>query len=112
MAPPRAAFIDYPLGHTAGRRDDPADQRDIVLAALDLLDSATSPGTIVDLGRRWGEERWKRHPLSSGRSGRDGRRARTPEPVYQNEEDRELAILGHGDGDSCADCVGASLRGA
>ena len=35
--PPRAVFLDYPLGHTTGKPHEPALQRDILLQALDAL---------------------------------------------------------------------------
>jgi hypothetical protein len=96
VAPPRAAFVDYPLGHTAGKRDDVEDQHAIVESALDLLSSATEPGRVVDLERVWTHDAaidaaWRRHPLSSKGSGGDGRGTRTPEPAFQCDEDRELA---------------------
>ena len=36
--PPRAVFLNYPLGNTAGRPFDPENQRAVVGAALDLLE--------------------------------------------------------------------------
>jgi len=98
VAPPRAAFVDYPLGHTSGKCRDRDDQRAIVEGALDLLRTATEPGRVVDLGRVWsGDPAWKEQPLSSkGAGGGDGRTARTDEPVYQCEEDRVLAEAGAG----------------
>jgi hypothetical protein len=107
VAPPRAAFVDYRLGHTSGKANDPEDQTAIVEAALDLLRTATEPGRIVDLGRVWSSDAsWKRHPLSSKGSGGDGRGARLPEPQYQSEDDRALAEVRHRGG-SCSACVGA-----
>jgi hypothetical protein len=97
VGPPRAAFVDYPLGHTSGKPQDPEDQRAIVEGALDLLRSATQPGRVVDLGRVWSNDEtidraWRSHPLSSQGSGGDGRGTRTPEPVYQSDQDRVLAL--------------------
>lgn len=59
--PPRAVFVDYPLGNTAGRPFDPANQRAVVLAALETLETATEPGTILDLPFEWkpGDDSWK-----------------------------------------------------
>jgi hypothetical protein len=99
--------VDYPLGHTAGKLGDVSDQREIVEAALDLLRTATAPGRVVDLERVWSSDAsWKKHPLSSKVPGGDGRTARTPEPVYQSEGDRALAIGRHRAG-VCDACVGA-----
>ncbi len=90
--PPRAAFLDYPLGHTSGKALDRADQLACVRGALDLLDTAIEPGTTVDLHRVWSkDDSWKRHPLTSGKGSGDGRTARVDEPVYQEEEDRVMA---------------------
>lgn len=108
MRPPRAAFVDYRLGHTAGKRSDEADQLAIVRGALDLLRDATEPGVVVELRRVWSDDRsWKEHPLSSGGSRGDGRSARSAEPAYQLEEDRLLAQARHAPGARCGACVGA-----
>ena len=58
--PPRAVWLDYPLGNPAGRPHDPANQRAVLEAALALLESATAPGTIQDLPHTWsGDQSWK-----------------------------------------------------
>jgi len=58
---PRALFTNYPLGNPVGRPGDPKDQRDGLLAALALLETATGPGAIFDSGRIWTESReWMR----------------------------------------------------
>ena len=54
--PPRAVFVNYPLGNPCGRPGDPDNQREIVGAALAVLESAQRPGEIVDLPHRWREE--------------------------------------------------------
>ena len=51
--PPRAVFVNYPLGNTAGRPFDPRNQRAIVAQALSVLESATRPGVIVDTPHVW-----------------------------------------------------------
>lgn len=57
--PPRAVFSHVPLGNPAGRPNDPENQRAVIGAALELLETAPGPGTIVDLPHRWsGDERW------------------------------------------------------
>ena len=53
--PPRAVFLDFPLGHTAGRANDKAGQRKIMIDTLSALDSIQAPGTIRDLPYRWQE---------------------------------------------------------
>ena len=57
--PPRVVFCNYPLGNPAGRPFDPENQRAVIEAALDLLESAPGPGTIVDLPHAWqGDPDW------------------------------------------------------
>jgi len=89
--PPRAAFVDYPLGHSAGKPFDAADQLGIVRAALGVLETATEPGRIVALPNRWGDdESWK---LEAGKTrGADTRQARDETPRFQHEADREAAV--------------------
>ena len=38
--PPRAAFLDYPLGHTSGRAHDQAGNAAVMRAALDVFATA------------------------------------------------------------------------
>lgn len=88
--PPRAVFVDFPLGHTAGRRDDRALQRHIMIDALSALESAARPGTIQVLPYRWSnDERWKVQPPEAGG---DDRVTRSDEPQYQYPEDRDAAL--------------------
>ena len=54
--PPRAVFLNFPLGNPAGRPFDPENQRAVLAAALGLLETAERPGTIVDLPFRWSED--------------------------------------------------------
>ena len=54
--PPRAVFLNYPLGNPAGRPHDPSNQRAVLEAALHLLETATKPGTIQDLPFRWTDD--------------------------------------------------------
>jgi len=49
VVPPRAAFLDYPMGNETGRPELADEQRAIVRAALAALDRMTEPGMIVDL---------------------------------------------------------------
>ncbi len=58
--PPRAVYLDYPLGNPAGRPFDPENQRAVLGAALELLETATASGVIADLPHRWNEDdSWK-----------------------------------------------------
>jgi len=67
VLPPRSVFLDYPLGSTCGRPHDPANQRDVVLAGLHLLETGRTAGEIVDLPYEWSaDESWKRLIFSPG----------------------------------------------
>ena len=91
--PPRAAFVDFPLGHTAGPALDARQQRGIVGDALRCLETHTAPGMITDLPYAWPDDRWKATAMrsSGGAAGADTRTTRDDEPVYQREEDRIAA---------------------
>ena len=52
--PPRAAFLDFPLGHTSGPPERPAEQLEIIRDALGLFESVEESGTIVALDHDWG----------------------------------------------------------
>lgn len=57
---PRFLFTDFPLGNPCGRPYDAAMQRSIVEAAIDLLDSASGPRTVVRTPYRWSDdESWR-----------------------------------------------------
>lgn len=100
--PPRAVFLDFPLGHTAGRPGDPEGQRAILLAALRAFATLREPGGVITLQDSWADDdAWKD---ALGAAHVDQRRARTPEPQYQDETDRaraEAALAAGG----CPDCV-------
>ena len=87
--PPRAAFVDYPLGHTCGKPFDAPDQLSVVRETLHLLETATSPGHIVDLNRSWSVPDWRASMMTTD-SG-DTREARDTTPQYQFDEDRRVA---------------------
>ncbi len=86
--PPRAAFLDYLLGHTTGKPFEPELQRAILLEALEAFSSLTQPGQIKHLPFRWAEDdSWKDSVMNDG----DTRTPRMDTPQYQTEEDRILA---------------------
>lgn len=80
--PPRAAYLDYPLGHTAGRPNELAEQIEIATAALQLIETATEPGQIAVLPHRWPTE-WK----SKARELSDKRSERFDTPQYERPAD-------------------------
>lgn len=86
--PPRAAFLDYPLGHTTGKPHQPALQRDILLAALAGFSDLTTPGSVKMLPFKWSaDSSWQ----ETAQRGPDDRRPRYDTPQYQFEEDRDHA---------------------
>jgi hypothetical protein len=83
--PPRAAFLDFPLGHTTGKPHQPELQREILVQALEGFTTMTVPGSVKILPFRWSEEdEWKPTAMMDG----DTRTPRYDTPQYQNEEDR------------------------
>ena len=109
--PPRAVFVDYPLGHTSGRVGEPELNRGIVAAALDAL-RLSEPGVIVDLPHAWADtDDWKDDVMrvqtsSTGeKSTEDDRVARHDTPQYQTDDDAAAAAASH-DGEDCLVCAG------
>jgi len=59
---PRLLFSDFPLGNAAGRPNDPGSQIATAGFALDLLESAEAPGTVLQSPLKWqGAPDWKRN---------------------------------------------------
>jgi len=86
--PPRAAFLDYPLGHTTGKPNEPGLQLRILTEALEGFSSLKTPGSIKHLPFRWSDDdAWKLMAASSG----DDRVPRYDTPQYQNDADRRRA---------------------
>ncbi len=50
VRPPRAVFVDYPMGNETGRPGCVDEQRTIVRGAFAALERMTEPGSIIDLG--------------------------------------------------------------
>ena len=94
--PPRAVFLDYPLGHTAGRPFDKENQRAVIRDALDAFATIHTPGAIEHLNYRWSDnEDWKNQETNTEQG--DARAPRGTEPQYQTETDR-IAAEGSGAG--------------
>ncbi len=51
--PPRAVFLNFPLGHQTGKPHEPDLQRQIVRDAMRAFETITRPGTIVELPYVW-----------------------------------------------------------
>ena len=110
--PPRAAFLDYPLGHTTGKRGEPELQRSILRDALAGFTTLTEPGSVTTLDYAWApDDAWKDGVMradpgaAASRSAvPDDRVARRDLPQYQSERDRELAEAALASG-GCATCI-------
>jgi hypothetical protein len=106
--PPRAVFVDFPLGHTAGKPHDPPLQRAIVEGALRAFETLREPGGIVRLPYAWAaDDAWKEgvmRPRAGAAGGGDERAERVGVPQYQCERDRELAEAALAAG-GCPTCV-------
>ena len=89
--PPRAAFLDFPLGHTTGKPHAPDLQHRILVEALSSFETMTAPGSMKDLPFRWSEDQeWKAKAFAEG----DDRMPRHDVPQYQDDEDRRRAVQG------------------
>jgi D-proline reductase (dithiol) PrdB len=53
---PRTVFVNFPMGNAFGRPDEAAQQRRILMDALELAESCNKAGQIIDLPYDWGEE--------------------------------------------------------
>lgn len=96
--PPRTLFVDFPLGHTAGKPHDAALQDGIMAAALSAFESMETPGSLARFPVPWSEnDDWKdsvmRPQPDAAKQGehRDDRAPRSREPQYQCEADRVAA---------------------
>ena len=93
MKTPRAVFIDYPLGQTAGRAGDKQEQLSVIQKALEAIEKTDDPGTILDLGLRWEDDsRWKDSVMRPEKdkeikSSDDDRLPRSEVPIYQAPDD-------------------------
>jgi len=86
--PPRAKFVNYPLGFESGRFEDRRNQFDVVAEALRGFDDMASPG-IDPLSHEW-RAGWDM--VRAREKGKlDHRSPRSTAPQYQTEEDRRIA---------------------
>ena len=102
--PPRAAFLDFPLGHTAGRPDEAHEQIEIMRAALGVFEEAPR-GSITRLPFEWhANDNWKAEVMAGTTHGGsdvqgDDRVERFDTPQYQSAEDAQIADA------SCPTCI-------
>jgi len=59
VKPPRSFFVNYPLGHTAGKPFDRENQTAIIKSALGRAVEITEPGAIVELPFVWDDPTWQ-----------------------------------------------------
>jgi hypothetical protein len=110
--PPRAVFLDWPLGHTSGRPQRPELNAAIMRATLTAFETAATPGTIVDLDVPWADDDdWKdrvmrpRPTNDSNGQAVDERVARSSTPQYQTAADATVAAARHAE-HACLVCAG------
>lgn len=53
VKPPRALFVNHPMGNNFGAAGDVATQTDILQTALGMLHSVATAGTLVDYASEW-----------------------------------------------------------
>ena len=56
VRPPRAVFLNFPLGHQTGKPHQPELQRGILREAFRALETIAGSGTIVTLPYVWDED--------------------------------------------------------
>jgi hypothetical protein len=94
VCPPRAVFLDFPLGHTAGKPGEPGLNRNILADTLAAFETIDRPGTIVSLPYAWSDDDgWKDPALrpATADAPRDERVARSDKPQYQSGDDETAA---------------------
>jgi len=96
--PPRTAFVNYPLGHQAGRPNDPEDQLQQVGDALKGLEQHTAPGQVNVLNAVWGDTTDYCAEVGSSRDA--VRQVRDEVTRYQAAEDLEAAVAALGEADA------------
>jgi hypothetical protein len=68
VKPPRAVFLNFPLGHQTGKPNQPELQRQIVKDAMRAFETITVPGTIVQLPYVWdaNDRSWEQRDYTKG----------------------------------------------
>ena len=95
--PPRAAFLDFPLGHTAGKPNQKDQQELILERALSAFTRLSAPGSVLMMPETWDtDDNWKEKVMTPAKKddhsqSADNRTERLGTPQYQCE----LEILVH-----------------
>jgi len=68
VKPPRAVFLNFPLGHQTGKPHQPELQRRIVADALRAFETIAQAGTIVELPYVWdaNDRSWEERDYTKG----------------------------------------------
>lgn len=90
--PPRTSFVNYPLGHSAGKPFDEADQYRLVRASLEGFALHTKAGQVNVLGCDWGLT----EDFCATVGGAEVVLRRDTDVKYQNQKDLDAAITRHG----------------
>jgi hypothetical protein len=105
--PPRAAYLDFPLGHTAGKPLEASLNDSILRDALAAFELLLQPGVVM-LDYQWADDdAWKdsvMRPRAPDAGHDDTRVARVAEPQYQTDVDQRLAEAALAAG-GCASCI-------
>ena len=56
VKPPRALFVNHPMGNNFGRARDSTEQEDILRRALHMVHDVDTPGTLIDYATTWSEQ--------------------------------------------------------
>jgi hypothetical protein len=91
---PRVAFVNYPLGHQAGKPFQPEDQLRLVTAALGSLEAHTAPGQVNVLECEWGTAVDSCAEVGSSRNAKPQKRDETVRYQRQADLDAAVATLG------------------
>lgn len=87
VRPPRAAYLDFPLGYSLGRPFRADEQRQIVADVLALAEGVRTPGEIVDLPYVWPEAGWEDRIVAQYHEERD---------VVRSQREKEFGPAGEG----------------
>lgn len=90
--PPRTSFVNYPLGHPAGKPFDKDDQHRLVRAAIEGLALHTKPGQVNVLDCDWNNM----DDMCAIVGGAETILRRDTDIKYQCQEDLDVAVEKHG----------------
>lgn len=86
--PPRTSFVNYPLGHQAGKAFDPEDQHCVCKAAIESFKLHTKPGQVNVLDCNWGST----EDICSIIGGKEVVLRRDTTVKYQTQADFDAAV--------------------